>query len=77
MSQQRLNRGVSSTDPRQVCECGRAKKVWHLACSDCWFSLPKDVRDRVWKLYKTERGSEQHRGACYEALRLIRERRAA
>ena len=38
-------------------------------CARHWFMVPKTLRDEVWALYRTERGSVRHRRAVLESIR--------
>jgi hypothetical protein len=55
------------------CSCGKEKAAdYHLACPSCWAFVPKPLQDRVWKLYREARGSDNHVEAvreCYEHIR--------
>jgi hypothetical protein len=42
-----------------------------VACRGHWFSLPKPLRDRIWQLYRREQGSDAHREAVFEAVRIL------
>jgi len=39
-----------------------------LLCSAHWFQVPKVLRDRIWQLARTRKGSDEHRAACFEAI---------
>jgi hypothetical protein len=43
-------------------------KPWNLCCKTHWFSLPKPLRDEVWRLFKAERGSGAHLRCIGECL---------
>lgn len=45
-----------------------------LMCSRHWYSVAKDLRDRVWRLFRTARDSEEHKAACREAVRQANEK---
>lgn len=32
--------------------CGRSVQRGHLTCKPCWFRVPKDLRDKVWRAYR-------------------------
>jgi predicted amidophosphoribosyltransferase len=32
--------------------CGRPKSSEHFACRPCWFSLPRKIRDRIWRAFR-------------------------
>lgn len=43
------------------CSCGHPKdKSWHLACKDCWAFVPFALQQKVYRLYREARGSDQH-----------------
>ncbi|HEY6141666.1 MAG TPA: hypothetical protein VI670_28225 [Thermoanaerobaculia bacterium] len=48
--------------------CRVAIKAGRLLCARHWFQVPKPLRDRIWQLSRTARGSEEHRAACFEAI---------
>jgi len=53
------------------------EKSWHLVCPACWQTVPIADREEVYRLYKTERGSERHVLKCRTVVRhLMEERRA-
>lgn len=58
------------------CSCGQPRtKSWHLACQQCWDTIPKELQDEVYHQYKTAQGSPEHITAirkCYEAIRAAR-----
>lgn len=54
------------------CGCGRTKKNWRLACDQCWALVPWALQQRVYHLYRTARGSEEHFEAVRECFEKIR-----
>lgn len=38
-------------------------------CRRHWFTVPKDLRNRIWQLYKSARNSPEHRAAVFQAMR--------
>ena len=63
---------VKRPTPRP-CRCGKPRaKAWHVACAECWQTLPADLREMTETLYRTKRGSGDHIAIvrqCYELLR--------
>lgn len=57
--------------------CHHKRQSGHVLCSRCWFLVPADLRDHVWKLYRSARGSEAHRRACFAAIRAAHRARTA
>jgi len=43
-------------------------KRGQLLCARHWFQVPKALRDRIWQLARTQKGSDEHRAACFEAI---------
>lgn len=39
-----------------------------VACRTHWFRLPKEVRDEIWRLYRSAPGSMAHVSAVHAAL---------
>jgi hypothetical protein len=58
--------------PCPVLNCNESRKDSQLACSFHWFALPKNLRDRVWKGYRTAKGGPEHMQAVSEAMRLLK-----
>jgi hypothetical protein len=46
--------------------CARGRAPEQLFCSRHWYELPLELRSRIWRLYRTERGSVAHRRAIAE-----------
>jgi hypothetical protein len=61
-----------------TCSCGNTKrKHWHLACAQCWNLVPTDLQERVYHLFKTRKGSEEHMQAIRECYQQIHTKRRA
>jgi hypothetical protein len=43
-----------------------------LACRKCWFVLPQEIRNRIWRYYRSN--AVQHHQAVRDALRWYAER---
>jgi hypothetical protein len=50
-------------------DCRRQVTSDKLACRSCWYSLPRDIRARVWAGYRSEPGGAAHMGAIADAIR--------
>lgn len=48
--------------------CKRDRGKDQIFCRAHWFGLPKSVRDEIWRLYRTEPGSDRHRRAVFAAI---------
>lgn len=49
-----------------------------LVCRKHWFQVPKEVRRRIWDLYRGgEKTADEHRDACLAALASLNRRAAA
>lgn len=48
--------------------CSAHRKRWALMCARHWYTVPKSLRDRVWKEYRSRPGSLPHRRACMDAI---------
>ena len=61
------------------CVCGALKQPYQVACKRCWFSLPDELRSKIWKLYRNKetRGTPEHRDAVFEAIRILQEKKEA
>ena len=57
-----------------VCEAAKAE-AWHLVCRSCWSTVPAQQQDRLFTLYKKERGSDTHRELCRLILRALHKAR--
>ena len=53
--------------------CKDQIKPHEVACKRHWFEVPKELRDRIWRLYRGRqtRGSFEHRRAVFEAVRFL------
>lgn len=63
---------MRSTDPEPVrCPivgCRRMKRDWQAMCLWHWQRVPKNLRDRLWRLYRDAHGTREHMQALQEAL---------
>lgn len=57
--------------------CGGRRYPDQLLCRYHWFGLPSALRDEIVQLNLRAKGSQEHRSACYRALRLAGESAAA
>lgn len=39
-----------------------------LLCRSHWFSVPREIRSRVWATYRQEAGTSAHLDACMDAV---------
>jgi hypothetical protein len=46
-------------------------KAHEIACRRHWFSLPAELRNRIWRLYRSAPGGEEHRAVVFEAVRML------
>ena len=53
--------------------CGRGRRPSEVVCSPHWKTVPRPLRDEVWRLFRTERGSLAHLVACREVVRFCEE----
>lgn len=53
--------------------CTRRVPVHRLMCGGCWFSLPKAIRDEVWRTWRGGRGklSDEHVEAMAKAVEAL------
>lgn len=51
-----------------VIGCTNRMLDWHLTCARHWRQVSKADQDRVYRLYKTEPGSAEHRELCFRIL---------
>ena len=42
-----------------------------VACTPHWYALPAELRTRILRLYRRKPGTELHRAAVLEAVRLL------
>lgn len=54
--------------------CTRGRSAGQIFCSTHWYQVPKELRERIWKLYRAEQGSDAHRSAVYQAIRGVNEK---
>jgi len=52
--------------PRKDCTETRAPD--QVLCRRCWFSVPKAIRDTVWREFRKAPGSDAHRQAVVAAI---------
>lgn len=45
-------------------------------CRSHWFMLPAELRSKIWRLFRAERGSMNHLQALSDARKLIEEKEA-
>lgn len=50
----------------------RGRSLHGMLCRQCWDAMPQAVRNRVWRLFREARGSEEHRAAVQEAIAAAR-----
>lgn len=51
--------------------CANTKEHWHLTCASHWRQVPRHVQAKVYRLYRTEQGSEQHRVTCLTIVDIL------
>lgn len=56
--------------------CHREVKATMLMCSEHWFQVPKEIRDRIWRQFaRKQRGvagaSREHYRACVDAIQSL------
>lgn len=54
--------------------CDRAKADFHVCCSRHWAQVPRELRNEIWRLYRTEPGSDAHRTAVLAAIQELNAR---
>lgn len=54
--------------------CANKRTGEQVCCRRCWFLLPKAMRDQIWRLYESEKGSMRHRRAVLGAIAFLTER---
>lgn len=54
--------------------CGRTRSAGHVLCRECWHAVAANIRRRVWRLYREQRGSPEHLGAIRDAIRFAQRR---
>lgn len=50
---------------------GEREKAWHLVCPKHWEQLPAELRESLWVLFRTRRGSKAHLAAIKQALHVL------
>lgn len=43
----------------------------HVMCRTHWYRVPKADRDRIWHLFRTEKGSDHHLMALQAAIEAV------
>lgn len=61
-------RGWGMSREKFCCICKSPKKTWHLVCGSCWSQVPEEKQEKVYHLYKTKKGSSEHRNLCLEII---------
>jgi len=59
--------------PRYRClvrSCDQNRADGQLFCRPHWYALPAELRGRIWRLFRNQPGSKEHRAAVLEAIRL-------
>ena len=51
--------------------CSGQRKRGHVMCPRHWFTVEPDLRERIWNLFKTRRGSPEHLRAIAEAIEQV------
>lgn len=46
-------------------------------CKTHWWMVPKDLRDKIWRLFHQARGSQEHIAAIRQAIELVESPRAS
>jgi hypothetical protein len=62
--------------PCPVDGCTGRRTAMQVMCGGCWFKVPKPLRDRIWRLFKTARGSAEHLQAIRQAIGAVHTRQA-
>lgn len=57
--------------PCPIRGCRRKKRPVDVMCAQHWYTLPSELRDRVWSEYRRHPGSDEHRAAVAEAIRSV------
>ena len=52
-------------------DCPKLVGAEHFACRDHWYSLPKDLRDEIWREYRKEPGSARSIVAIVAAVKFL------
>lgn len=56
--------------------CTRRRAPEQLMCGAHWWTLPPDLRQRIWRLYSLQKGSPEHLAVIREAFALVESPRA-
>lgn len=56
----------------RTCVCGAPISRDFILCRRDWFRVPNDLRQKVWRLYSSARGSVEHLRAIAEARAWVR-----
>lgn len=62
------------SDAAKICpvaRCENSKGEDQVVCPHHWYQLPSQLRARVWRLFRTERGSAAHLQAIKESVQLL------
>jgi len=51
--------------------CKGTKASYQLVCVNHWYEVPKRTRDQIWRLYRTEKGSDKQRKVCFDTLKKL------
>ncbi|TWT38697.1 hypothetical protein [Blastopirellula retiformator] len=51
--------------------CDNRKQENQVACAHHWYKLPSELRARIWRLFRNERGSAAHLQAIRESIQLL------
>lgn len=65
---------VTRLSPATRCPAAKCQDLVapdQVACKRHWFKIPKPLRDRIWRLFQAERGSDAHRAAVFEAIEFL------
>ena len=57
-----------------VPSCPAGRDDQQIACRAHWFSVPLELRNRIWRHFRERRGSHEHLMAVREAIRWLRDR---
>lgn len=52
--------------------CREIRTGSQIACREHWYALPLDLRNRIWDLFRNQRGKPAHLSAIQEALRILK-----
>lgn len=58
---------------QRTCPCGAPLVKDYITCRRDWFRIPNELRQNVWRLYSSARGSIEHMRAIAEARTWVRE----